>query len=421
MACTTLAHLSDVDLRREAYRRTRKDGAPGIDGVPTPADAEPLEANLATLCERWRRGPYRAPPVRGTSREKEDGRQRPLGIPAFEDKIVQRAAVMLLGAIYAQDVWDGSHRFRPGRSPHQALQAWREQGMEGDSDWIVDAEVRACFDRLDHALVRERRRPRVADGTILGRIGKGLTAGVVEGETLSDPESGSPQGGVVSPLRAHVVRHDVLDEWVEREVRPRMQGRCLLLRCADDGVIGCERTDDARRMMVVRPKRFARFGLTIHPQKPRLVAFRKPGRPGESGQGNSTCEVLGCTHDWTQSRRGYWEIQRTTAQKRVRRAMKVVWQGCRNHRHDPLREQYRRLSQTLQGHYQDDGIRGNDRKLAVLYQMAETAWRDRLSRRSQQSALRWEKFCKLRKVYPLSKPRSVHGPSHGRQGSHVLR
>jgi group II intron reverse transcriptase/maturase len=409
MAFTTLAHLIDVDLLREAYRRTRKDGAPGIDGVTAHAYAEHLEANLANLYERLRRGQYRAPPVRRAYLNKEDGGQRPIGIPAFEDKMVQRAVVMLLGAIYEQDFWDGSYGFRQGRSPHQALQELREQCMAGDIGWIVDADVSAFFDSLDHDLVRERLRQRVADGTILGLIGKWLTAGVVEGETLSYPERGSPQGGVVSPMLANVVLHYVLDEWFEREVKPRMKGRCFLLRVADDFVIGCEREDDARRIMAVLPKRFARFGLTIHPQKTRLEAFRKPGRTVESGHGNGTFEFLGFTHYWTTSRRGYWVIKRTTAKKRLRRAMKAVWQWCRNHRHDPLREQYRRLSQKLQGHYQYYGIRGNYRKLAVLYQMAETAWRYWLSRRSQQSAIRWEKFCKLLEVYPLPKPSIVHG------------
>jgi RNA-directed DNA polymerase len=404
MACTTLAPLIDVDLRREADRRTRKDGAPGMDGVTAHAEAEPLEANLANVSERWRRGPYRAPPVRRTSLEKEDGRQRPIGLPAFEANMVQRAVVLRLGAIDAPDFGDGSPGFRPGRSPHQARQEWRAQGMEGDIGWIVDADVSACFDRLAHELVRARRRPWVADGTILGRIGTWLTAGVVEGDTLSDPERGSPQGGVVSPLLAHVVRHEVLDAGVEREVKPRMKGRGVLLRCADDCVIGCERDDDARRLMAVRPQRLARFGRTMPPQKTRLVAFRKPGRTVASGQGNGTFEGLGCTHDGTTSRRGYWVSKRTTAQKRVRRAMNAVWQWCRNHRHDPLREPDRRLSQTLQGHDQYDGIRGNDRKLAVLYQMAATAWRDWLSRRSQQSAIRWEQFCKLLKVDPRPKP-----------------
>jgi RNA-directed DNA polymerase len=408
MAFTTLAHLIDVDLLREAYRRTRKDGAPGIDGVTAQEYAEHLEANLANLNERLRSGRYRAPPVRRTYLDKEDGSQRPIGIPAFEDKLVQRAVVMLLGAIYEQDFCDCSHGFREGHSPHQALHELREQCMDLDIGWIVDADVSAFFDSLDHDLLRKRLQQRIADGRIIGLIGKWLKAGVVEGDTLSYPERGSPQGGVVSPMLANIFLHEVLDAWFEREVKPRMKGRCFLIRFADDFVIGCEREDDARRIMTVLPKRFTRFGLTIHPQKTRLVNFRKPARRGEAGIGNGTFEFLGFTHYWTKSRRGYWVIKRVTAKKRLRRAMKAVWQWCRNHRHDPLREQHRKLSRRLRGHYQYYGIRGNYGKLEALYEWADKAWRYWLSRRSQQSAIPWEKFYRLRTMYPLPQPSIVH-------------
>ncbi|MGH8057902.1 MAG: reverse transcriptase domain-containing protein [Candidatus Entotheonellia bacterium] len=197
MACTTLAHLSDVDLLREAYRRTRKDGAPGIDGVTAQAEAEPLEANLANWNERLRSGRYRAPPVRRTSLDTEDGSQRPIGMPAFEDHLVQRAVVMLVGAIYEQDFCDGAHGFREGHSPHQALHELREQGMDLDIGWIVEAEGSACFESGDHDRLRERLQPRIADGRRIGLIGKWLKAGVVEGDTRSAPERGSPQGGEV--------------------------------------------------------------------------------------------------------------------------------------------------------------------------------------------------------------------------------
>jgi RNA-directed DNA polymerase len=408
MAFTTLAHLIDVDLLREAYRRTRKDGAPGIDGVTAQEYAEHLDANLANLHERLRSGRYRAPPVRRTYLDKEDGSQRPIGIPAFEDKLVQRAVVMLLGAIYEQDFCDCSHGFREGHSPHQALHELREQCMDLDIGWIVDADVSAFFDSLDHDLLRKRLQQRIADGRIIGLIGKWLKAGVVEGDTLSYPERGSPQGGVVSPMLANIFLHEVLDAWFEREVKPRMKGRCFLIRFADDFVIGCEREDDARRIMAVLPKRFTRFGLTIHPQKTRLVDFRKPARRGEAGIGNGTFEFLGFTHYWTKSRRGYWVIKRVTAKKRLRRAMKAVWQWCRNHRHDPLREQHRKLSRRLRGHYQYYGIRGNYGQLEVLYEWADKAWRYWLSRRSQQSAIPWEKFYRLRTVYPFPQPSIVH-------------
>jgi RNA-directed DNA polymerase len=236
--------------------------------------------------------------------------------------------------------------------------------------WIVDAEVSAFFDSLDHDLWCEGLRPRVNDGAILRLLRKWLRAGVLEGDTL-----GSPQGGVVSPMRANTLLDHVLDEWFEQEVKPRLKGRGVLLRCADDGVIGCEREDEARRMLVVWPKRFARFQLTIHPQKTRLVRFQPPRQEDAGGRGDGTFDFLGLTHYWAKSRRGYWVIKRRTAKKRLRRAMRAVWHWCRTHRHDPLRDQYRVLCQQLRGPSQYYGIRGNYRRREALSRCVERAWR----------------------------------------------
>jgi RNA-directed DNA polymerase len=408
MGFTPLAHLMDVDLLREADRRTRKDAAPGIDGVTAASYAEPLEANLTDLYERLRGGRDTASPVKRTWLDKEDGSQRPIGMPAVADKIVQRAVTMLLGAVYEQDFHDCSHGFREGHSPHQALHELREQCLEQNIGWIVDADVSGCFDSLDHGLLRDVIRKRVNDGGLLRLIGKWLNAGVLDGEDLTYPEKGTPQGGVLSPMLANIFLHEVLDAWVERDVRPRMRGRTFLSRFADDFVIGCEREDDARRVMAVLPKRFARFGLTIHPQKTRLVDFRKPARRGEAGIGNGTCEFLGFTHYWMKSRRGYWVIKRRTASKRLRRTMRALWQWCRDQRHTPLTAQYRTLCQKLRGHYQYYGIRGNYPRLERLYEHAGHAWRYWLSRRSHQSAIPWERFDRLHVRFPRPAPRIVH-------------
>ena len=225
-------------------------------------------------------------------------------MPACEDKIVQRAVAMLLGAIDEQDFHDGSYGFREGRSPHQALHVWRERCMHEPSGWIVDAEVSAFFDRLDHDLWCAVLTPRVKAGAILRLIRKWLKAGVLEGDTRSDPERGSPQGGVISPLRANIFLDHVWDEWLEREVKPRMRGRCFLLRSAEAFVIGCEREDDARRILAVLAQRFARFQLTIHPQKTRLVQFQPPRRQDAGESGDGTFDFRGLTHYWARSRRG---------------------------------------------------------------------------------------------------------------------
>jgi RNA-directed DNA polymerase len=329
-------------------------------------------------------------------------------MPAFEDKIVQRAVAMRLGAIDEHDFHDGSYGFRAGRSPHQARHVWRERCRHEPIGGIVDADVSAFFDSLDHEWLCAGLTPRVKDGAILRLSRKWLTAGVLEGDTLSYPERGSPQGGVLSPRRANRFLDHVWEEWVEREVKPRMRGRCVLLRYADDFVIGCERGDDARRILAVLAKRFARFQRTIHPQKTRLVQFQPPRRQDAGARGDGTFDVLGLPHDWARSRRGYGVIKRRTAKKRLRRAMRAVWHGCRAHRHEPIREQYRQRRATLRGHDQSYGIRGNSRQLEALYRGVEHAWRYGVSRRGGPRTIRWELFANLRAVFPLPTPRIVH-------------
>ena len=405
---TTLAHLIDEDFLREAYRYTRKSSAPGIDGVTAQTYAEHLDENLRDLQERLRSGRYQAAPVECVWIEKDDGGQRPIGKPAFEDKIVQRAVAMLLEAVYEQDFNDGSYGFRQGRSPHAALHELRQRCMTEGMGWIVDADVRGYFDSIDRTRLREVLRKRINDGSILRLIGKWLRAGVMEQGALTHPETGVVQGGVISPVLANVFLHHVLDAWFEGEVRPRMQGRCFLLRFADDFVIGCELEVDARKIMAVLPKRFARFGLTIHPTKTALIAFRKPEAHQGSESGNGTFTFLGLTHYWTKSRQGFWVIKRRTASKRLRRTKKSLWRWCRNNRHAPLQYQYQMLCVKLRGHYQYYGIRGNFRLLEEVRRSAEQAWRYWLNRRSSKRAIGWKKFGKLMQTSILPIPRIVH-------------
>jgi len=405
---TTLAHLIDEDFLHEAYRHTSKSSAAGIDGVTAKMYAEHLDDNLRDLHERLRSGRYQAAPVERVWIEKDDGGQRPIGKPAFEDKIVQRAVAMLLEAIYEQDFHDCSYGFRPGRSSHAALHEVRERCMQEGIGWIVDADVSGYFDSIDRTRLQEVLRQRVNDGRIRRLIGKWLRAGVMEDGVLSHPESGVVQGGVISPVLANIFLHHVLDEWFEGEVRPRMKGRCFLTRFADDFVIGCEREADARRIMAVLPKRFARYGLTIHPSKTTLIAFRKPEARQASADGNGTFDFLGLTHYWTKSRRGYWVIKRRTARKRLRRTKKALWRWCRANRHAPLKDQYRMLCLKLRGHFQYYGIRGNFRLLDEVRRHAEKAWRYWLSRRSSKSAIGWEKFQRLLQTYVLPTPKIVH-------------
>jgi RNA-directed DNA polymerase len=405
---TTLAHLIDEDFLREAYRRTSKSSAAGIDGVTAQMYAEHLEENLRDLHERLRSGVYQAAPVERVWIEKDDGGRRPIGKPAFEDKIVQRAVAMLLEAIYGQDFADCSYGFRQGRSPQEALHELRERCMTEGIGWIVDADVSGYFDSIDRTRLREVLRQRVNDGRVLRLIGKWLRAGVMEEGVLTHPETGVGQGGVISPILANIFLHHVLDEWFEQEVRPRMQGRCFLIRFADDFVIGCEMEGDARRIMAVLPKRFARFGLRIHPTKTALIAFRKPGAHQGIDPGNGTFDFLGLTHYWSRSRRGFWVSKRRTARKRLCRTKKSLWRWCHINRHAPLQYQYQQLGQKLRGHFQYFGIRGNFRLLEEVRRYAEKAWRYWLSRRSSKSPINWEKFQKLLATYVLPTPKIVH-------------
>ncbi len=404
---TTLAHLIDVELLREAYQRTRKDSSPGVDGVTAKEYAVNLEANLSNLHERLRKQQYYAPPVKRTYLEKEDGSKRPIGMPVFESKVVERAVVMLLGAVYEQDFHDCSYGFRPGRSPHHALTKLRNQCAWGNTSVVVDADVSGCFDNIPKGPLLEVIRQRVNDGGILRLIGKWLNAGVLDGEELFYPEKGTPQGGVISPLLANIYLHEVLDVWFERDVKPRMKGRCFLIRFADDFIIGCELESDAQRIMAVLPKRFGRYGLTIHPTKTKLVKFSRP-KLHDDGKGNGTFDFLGFTHYWARGRKVTWVVKRKTAAKRLRRAGKRVWQWCQHHRHDPMREQHKTLSAKLRGHYQYYGIRSNHASLHVYYEHVKWAWRSWLNRRGGKKRMTVTRFEKLLAVFSLPPPRIVH-------------
>jgi group II intron reverse transcriptase/maturase len=410
MGFTTLSHHIDPHWLREAYQRTRKDGATGIDGQ-TAADYEAnLEANLQSLLDRAKSGTYWAPPVRRVHIPKgTNGDTRPIGIPTFEDKVLQRAVAMVLEAIYEQDFSDCSYGFRPGRSAHQALDSLWQQTMRIGGCWIVEVDIRKFFDTLDHDHLRELLQRRVRDGVLLRLIGKWLNAGVMEEGCVSYPEAGTPQGGVVSPVLSNVYLHYVLDEWFEKEVKPRMRGKSFLIRYADDFVMGFAGEEDAQRVMAVLPKRFGKYGLTIHPEKTRLVPFRRPPYSGSGGSVEAgTFDLLGFTHYWGRSLKGNWVVKRKTACNRLTRAIRAVARWCRLHRHDPVSEQHRALSQKLRGHFGYYGITGNGTALSRFHDEVVHAWRKWLSRRKRGHPIPWEAFMRLLRRYPLPTARVVH-------------
>ncbi len=408
---TTLAHHIDEVWLREAYRRTRKDGAVGVDGVTAAQYEADLEANLASLLERFKSGRYRAPAVRRVHIPKpgKAGKTRPIGIPTLEDKVLQRAVLMVLEPIYERDFLDCSYGFRPGRSAHQALDALWRGLMAMGGGWIIDLDIQSFFDDVDWDHLRCFLDQRVRDGVVRRAIGKWLNAGVMESGEVSHPDRGTPQGGVVSPLLSNLYLHEVLDVWFEHEVKPRLRGRAFEVRFADDAALVFEREEDARRVLAVLTKRFAKYGLRLHLEKTRLVDFRSPPRRGQDGsQRERSFALLGFTHFWGRSRKGRWIVQRKTAKDRFTRALRDIGHWCRAHRHWPVAAQQAALRRKMQGHYAYYGITGNGRALDRFLYEVRRLWRKWLHRRSWCGRMTWEKFACLTERYPLPPPRVVH-------------
>jgi group II intron reverse transcriptase/maturase len=414
MGFTSLAHHINVRWLYEALLRTRHDGAAGVDGQTVTDYTANLGDNLRSLLERAKSGTYRAPPVRRVHIPKGTGNEtRPIGIPTFEDKVLQRAVVMVLEAIYEQDFLDCSYGFRPGRSAHQALDAvWRQTtGLKGG--WILEVDIRKFFDSLDHAHLRELLRHRIRDGVLLRLIGKWLKAGVLENGSLTFPEAGTPQGGVISPLLANVFLHYVLDVWFERTVKPRLQGRAFLVRYADDFVMGFACEEDARQVLEVLPKRFGKYGLALHPDKTRLVPFHRPAsqnstKNSSDSDGPGSFDLLGFTHYWGRSRKGFWVVKRKTATGRLSRALTKIAQWCRLNRHQPVCEQHQTLVQKLRGHFAYYGITGNGLSLTRFREAVVRIWKKWLARRRRRGFLSWAVFAQLLKRYVLPPAHVVH-------------
>ncbi len=406
-AFRSIHHAVDLELLREAYRRTRKNGAPGVDGETADQFASQLEVRLEALLDKLRSGAYRAPPVRRVHIPKGDGaKTRPIGIPTFEDKVLQRAVTMVLEAIYEQDFHPGSYGFRPGRSAHDALEDVWQTLMAMNGGWVVEVDIESFFDSMDHDHLKGFLDRRVTDGVLRRAIHKWLRAGVLEDGVHHHPEHGSPQGGVISPLLANVYLHEVLDTWFEAEVKPRLRGVAKLIRYADDFVILCKHEEDARRVFEVLPKRFARFGLRLHPDKTRVVRFERPQDPG-TGPKPEAFDLLGFTHYWGKSRRGNLVVRRKTANTRLNRAIKAIRSWCRRHRHEPLGMQWQRLSAKLRGHYNYYGITGNSRELSRFFRATIWAWWKWLGRRNGHT-FSWQTFAAIHARLPLPPPRIVH-------------
>ncbi len=400
----SLAHRIDVPALERAFHRLRKDAAVGVDGVTKAEYGENLEDNLQDLHQRLKTRKWRHQPIRRVHIPKEQGKTRPIGISCLEDKIVQDALRAVLEAIYEQDFLNCSYGFRPGRSAHDALRALNRAVHQGRVQWIIEADIVSFFDSLDRTRLKEMLRTRVADESLLRLIGKCSHVGVLDGEEYSTPEVGAPQGSVLSPLLGNVYLHYVLDLWFECEVKPRLRGRAFLIRYADDFVIAFENQQDAERVMAVLPKRMGRFGLTLHPEKTRLLAFTRP-KKGENRRCPATFDFLGFTHYWRKTRGGGWMMWCKTMRARQSRALRSIAEYCRRHRHDPVKEQHAALVRRIRGHFNYFGVNGNMRSLQRLVRAVPRIWLKWLRRRSQRTRLNWERFQAFQECLPLPVPR----------------
>ena len=344
---------------------------------------------------------------------KGNGKTRPLGIPTFEDKVLQKAAAMALEAVYEQDFYPCSYGFRPGKSAHNALQALWSATMAMGGGWVLEADIEKFFDSVDHTKLREVLRQRVCDGVLIRLIGKWLNAGVMEEGMVRHPVAGTPQGGVISPLLANIYLHEVLDVWWERDVKPRLRGRAELIRYADDFVMVFETEADARRVADVLPKRFEKYGLRLHPEKTKLVRFEKPNdrEPPDGGNGSNSFDLLGFTHFWGKSLKGNWVVKRKTAKDRFSRTLQRFSDWCQANRHLSIKEQHAVLTRKLRGHDAYFGITGNARALSVLRQCVQRIWHKWLARRSWKGAWTWDRMNTLLARLPLPPARVVHSIS----------
>ena len=400
MVITSLSHHIDVAMLYEAHKKTRRDSAVGLDKQTKYEYEANLEANLESLLNRFKSGTYKAPPVKRAYIPKSDGKERrPIGIPTYEDKVLQRAVTMVLEAVYEQDFLASSYGFRPERSAHDALADIWKGTMDMGGSYVVEVDIRKFFDTLRHADLRAILDQRVRDGVVRRAIDKWLKAGVLEEGVFYRPEDGTPQGGVISPLLANIYLHEVLDKWFEDEVKPGLKGRGFLARYADDFVLAFSVEQDAREVYVRLHERFAQFGLKLHPEKTRVLDFKRPGR------GNpESFDFLAFRHYWAKSRKGNWVVKRKTAKSRLARALVRMNVWCRSNRHEPLKYQHLRLCQKLTGYFAYFGITGNSKSIGKYYYQVKVLWRKWLNRRSQRSRMGWEKFNKLLNHYPLPRP-----------------
>lgn len=403
-------HIHSTDTLREAFYRLKRDAAPGTDEETWWHYGLNLESNLQNLSQRLRGGTYQAKPVRRVYIPKADGRQRPLGVTALEDKLVQRATVEVLNAVYEIEFLGFSYGFRPARSQHLALDALAVGLTTKKVSWVLDADIRGFFDAIDHGWLVKFIEHRIGDRRVVRLIRKWLNAGVLENGTVSRSEAGTPQGGSASPLLANVYLHYAFDLWTQQWRRMQARGDVIVVRWADDFIVGFQYQSDAEQFLSDLTERFAKFELELHPDKTRLVEFGRFAALNREQRGEGrpqTFEFLGFTHISGKTRKGRFAVVRHTSKKRFRRKLLEVKETLRRRMHDAVPEVGKWLASVVRGHVQYYGVPLNYRALAAFRFQVARLWRQALQRRSQRVKTTWDRMQRLAtKWLPL--PRIVH-------------
>jgi RNA-directed DNA polymerase len=408
---TCLAHLLSKGFLKECYYRLGRDRASGIDGVSWKEYGERLDENLTNLVMRMKAKRYKPQPVKRAYIPKNEQEKRPLGLPALEDKIVQKGVSHILEAIYEADFLDCSYGFRPERNCHQAINAVDKTIMTKPINHVIEADIKGYFDRVSHSWMIKFLQDRIQDPSFLLLIRRFLKAGYWEAGRIVATEQGTPQGGNLSPILSNIFLHYVLDLWFAKRVEPQTRGACHLVRYADDFICMVQYQDEAQRIEQVLRERFARFDLELHPKKTRVISFGRYERENAKRQNRraNTFDFLGFTHYCDTSRKGKFIVGRKTCRKKFRMKCKEMNDWLRTIRnYKKAKEWWPVLQAKLRGHYQYYGVSGNMRSLNRFYSVTLWLTWKWLNRRSQHKSFAWKGFEKYLEHYPLPLPKIVH-------------
>ncbi len=403
-ALHSLYPFIDATMLRESYNKLNRHSAKGVDGKTWQQYGLELPERQDRLLEEFRTGRYKAPAIRRVYIPKDKHSRRPLGIPTIEDKVMQESVRRVLNPIYEEDFKPFSYGFRSGRSAHQAIEYLFREVSFGKMHYIIDADIKNYFGKINHGMLRDFLDKRVKDGVIRKMIDKWLKAGIMESGNISYPNEGTPQGSVISPLLSNIYLHYVLDEWFSEQIQPLLKGKSFIVRYADDFVLGFSDKSDADRVMEVLPKRFAKHGLTLHAEKTKLIDLNS-----QRGGNGRSFDFLGFTHFLSKSKKGNKVLKRKTSSKRLTRAIMNVSNYIQKNRHMKLRDLIAALNIKLRGHYNYYGVTFNSRSLDGFYKMVKYSLFKWLNRRGGKIKLNWNVFSDyVGKWTPLLPPYIKH-------------